>query len=450
MVRGVARGREHLPAEGLALGERDVRLGHRRELAPERVEPLAVEPPRRGLEPRRVDEVRRADRRDPDLQLRVLAHDRARGARMVEMDVREQQVADVGELEPALAKALLQPGERRRRPAVEQGGPVVGLDDVDADRVRRSPGTAGRPARARARAGTPTSAASRSAIRSSTFSIPTESRIRFRGDANGASAVEACVMRAGCSIRLSTPPSDSASEEELRPRGERDAPAPRSRPGRRPSRRSRASAAAPRRGRDASRGRGRAPARPPGAHRGRPRSRGRSRSAARILSASVFSPRRTSQASNGPGTAPSEFCRKRSRSASARVAREDGAADHVGVAAEVLRRRVDDEVGAERERLLQERGGEGVVDGEQRAGGVRGVGGAADVDDVEERVRRRLDPDELRVVVEVRGERLVELVGGHVREAVALRLVDPGGHPVHAAVDVRDQHHSLARDRRGA
>ena len=35
--------------------------------------------------------------------------------------------------------------------------------------------------------------------------------MRFGGAANGASAVAACVIRAGTSIRLSTPPSDSAS-----------------------------------------------------------------------------------------------------------------------------------------------------------------------------------------------------------------------------------------------
>ena len=35
----------------------------------------------------------------------------------------------------------------------------------------------------------------------------------------------------------------------------------------------------------------------------------------RIRTASVFTPRRTSQASKGPGTAPRDFCRKRSRSA---------------------------------------------------------------------------------------------------------------------------------------
>src|SRR5215211_8838969 len=46
-------------------------------------------------------------------------------------------------------------------------------------------------------AGERASACSRSATRSSTDSIPTESRTRLFGGANGASAVEACVIRAG-------------------------------------------------------------------------------------------------------------------------------------------------------------------------------------------------------------------------------------------------------------
>src|SRR5207253_11160 len=67
-------------------------------------------------------------------------------------------------------------------------------------------------AQARA-AGVRTSACARSPIRSSADSIPTESRIRLRGAAKGAFAVEACVIRAGCSIRLSTPPRLSASSQ---------------------------------------------------------------------------------------------------------------------------------------------------------------------------------------------------------------------------------------------
>ena len=47
---------------------------------------------------------------------------------------------------------------------------------------------------------------------------------------------------------------------------------------------------------------------------------------------------------------------------------DDAAADDIGMAAEILRRAVNDEVGAELERLLQIGRGEGVIDRELRAG----------------------------------------------------------------------------------
>src|SRR5262249_14892159 len=58
---------------------------------------------------------------------------------------------------------------------------------------------------------------------------------------------------------------------------------------------------------------------------------------------------------------------------------DDRPADHVGVAAEVLGRAVDDQVGPQRQRLLQVRGGEGGVGGGVRPaaggeGGGRGGG----------------------------------------------------------------------------
>ena len=53
------------------------------------------------------------------------------------------------------------------------------------------------------------------------------------------------------------------------------------------------------------------------------------------------------------------------------VARDDRAADDVAVAVQILRRRVHDDVRAERDRLLQRRREERVVDDEQRAGVVR-------------------------------------------------------------------------------
>ena len=55
------------------------------------------------------------------------------------------------------------------------------------------------------------SAWSRSASRSSTSSMPTESRTRSAGTSSGDPATLACVIRPGCSISDSTPPSDSPS-----------------------------------------------------------------------------------------------------------------------------------------------------------------------------------------------------------------------------------------------
>ncbi len=78
VVSGMARRREAVEAEHAIADHADVRLGDGRELAPELVEEVAVEAARAFLEPGRVDEVRRADRRDVDGQARMLA---ARGRR---------------------------------------------------------------------------------------------------------------------------------------------------------------------------------------------------------------------------------------------------------------------------------------------------------------------------------------------------------------------------------
>ena len=98
----------------------------------------------------------------------------------------------------------------------------------------------------------------------------------------------------------------------------------------------------------------------------------------------------------------------------------------------------------ELERLLEIRGREGVVDDEQRAGGMGGIRGGADVDDVQQRVRRRLDPDDARALVQVRCEVRRDLVRRQIVERVALRLVDLGEHAVHPAVDVVHADEALA------
>ena len=154
--------------------------------------------------------------------------------------------------------------------------------------------------------------------------MPTESRTRLGGTANGASAVDACVIRAGCSIRLSTPPRLSASFQIfVRPTSatasssladeERDHAA---------------EVAHLRRGELVARVRRQAGVEHlldarlalEVARRPRPRSRSASPCGRRASSR----PRRTSQQSNGPGTAPSDFWRnaRRSEIASSFVARK--------------------------------------------------------------------------------------------------------------------------------
>jgi hypothetical protein len=65
----------------------DVCFGDRRQLAPQVVERVAVEASCTAFEPGRVDEVRRADFGDVDVQRWVLAHEHAGGAGMIEVDV---------------------------------------------------------------------------------------------------------------------------------------------------------------------------------------------------------------------------------------------------------------------------------------------------------------------------------------------------------------------------
>ena len=57
MVRRMAGRREALEADDVGTHDVDVLLGHRRQLAPERVERVAVEASRAGVEAARVDEV---------------------------------------------------------------------------------------------------------------------------------------------------------------------------------------------------------------------------------------------------------------------------------------------------------------------------------------------------------------------------------------------------------
>ena len=81
------------------------------------------------------------------------------------------------------------------------------------------------------------------------------------------------------------------------------------------------------------------------------------------------------------------------------VARADQrAGDDVGMAVEVLGRRMHDDVGAVLDRPRQHRRRDRRIDRQQRAGLVRDLGRRGDVADRPGRVGRRLEPDQLGVV----------------------------------------------------
>ena len=63
----------------------------------------------------------------------MLADERSRRAGVVEVDVREEQVLHVAELDAARRERVVQRRKAARRPAVEEGEPVLGLDEVGAD-----------------------------------------------------------------------------------------------------------------------------------------------------------------------------------------------------------------------------------------------------------------------------------------------------------------------------
>jgi hypothetical protein len=76
-----------------------------------------------------------ADLGDVHLQVGMLADERPGGARVVEVDVGEQEMADVLELVAALRQPVLQSGDTARGAAVVEGEAVAGLDEVDPDHL---------------------------------------------------------------------------------------------------------------------------------------------------------------------------------------------------------------------------------------------------------------------------------------------------------------------------
>ena len=175
----MARGREAVESQDGAPDNVDVGRGNRGELTEQRVEAHAVEPSCTRLELRGIDEVRSADLGDVDLEPGMLAHEHACGSRVIEVNVREQEVTNVGQVEASLGEPRLEERDARARATVEEGRPVRSLEQVCADDVLVLEMDVDRVGRHAA------SAASRSSMRSSADSMPTESRISVGGTAKG-------------------------------------------------------------------------------------------------------------------------------------------------------------------------------------------------------------------------------------------------------------------------
>ena len=113
----------------------DVRLRYRGELAPQSIH-VAAEEPRRAVEqPRRIDHVCRTALMHEHGDVRMLAHDRPCGTRVVQVNVRQHQVAHVAPSDAVRLQALLERTEARRWPRVNDGDTARALHNRRGDDV---------------------------------------------------------------------------------------------------------------------------------------------------------------------------------------------------------------------------------------------------------------------------------------------------------------------------
>ena len=135
---------------------------------------------------------------------------------------------------------------------------------------------------------------------------------------------------------------------------------------------------------------------------------------------------------------------------------EHDAAEAAALAVDVLGRRIDDAVRAERQRALIQRRGEHVVDHERRAGRMSDLRHLGDVDDLERRIGRAFEKERLGVrphriapgveiaaVDQRRGDAEArQIVLDHVAAGAEHRL---GGDDVIAGLELADQRHGDGR-----
>jgi hypothetical protein len=122
----MARRRPGIELEHLVPDDLDGLLRDGDQLAPEAVEVVAVEPARAPFEAARIDQVRGADRTHVHAETGVLPDEGSCRARMVEVDMGEDEMPDVGEGQPTVPEGRLERSETRGGPAVDQRRLVTG------------------------------------------------------------------------------------------------------------------------------------------------------------------------------------------------------------------------------------------------------------------------------------------------------------------------------------
>jgi hypothetical protein len=109
---------------------------NRFDLAPERVHVRTVQPCRAGEELRRIGEVPRTPLVDEHLDLGIRRDEGARRTGMVEVDVRQQEPADVANSYPLLPERLEQRFERRRGSRIDEHHPARVIEHCRGDNAR--------------------------------------------------------------------------------------------------------------------------------------------------------------------------------------------------------------------------------------------------------------------------------------------------------------------------
>ena len=202
---------------------------------------------------------------------------------------------------------------------------------------------------------------SRSAIRSWTSSMPTDSRISPSSmpiAARWAAGIEACVIRPGCSIRLSTPPRLSANEKIWQRSSSRRAREPRRhRPRPTPSRRRLASAASPARAADATAGPDNRPSRTPDAALEPVGDLQGAFAMPLHPQGERFQTAQRQKAIERPADRADRVLQKSKLIGQIlSIADDRHAADHVAMAVEIFGHRMHDDVESQRQRALHDRG----------------------------------------------------------------------------------------------